>query len=435
MTAGARFVVDAIKHGDRLLATCGLDRGVDTYVVSAPVAGYTHLFDPARLDEIVAPESWAIVQHTLTSDRLSHTGRFPLANPAEIVGGHFRFGDRTVQAPVGEVLRRLQMLTGLQTPRFHARTTRRLGLAEAALAAGVPAAQIHVHPNAKRLSLGAGKPSGEYLYIYARYRHGVVPIASVGVIDHSRGFASDCSLFVERAAMIRDGVRWPSEWSGLRRGAEAAVATAPVVCGDEIVDRHRWMYLARAAVLCLLDGVAPSHSLAGHSVKRVIRMLAAQLLMAVEGTALVDDAIRRSAYAAVADWHTAGYVRRPGSHIGPDEVATQLASRVAGALKQLRAGLTRTVGALRDDIAGDDFARWAHDTYGVATDVLAAHLDRLGRRHRLDTSRVERTGRSIVGYIGYPFAESGVDLETAKLFAQVCGTTPLTQLDQAAQSC
>lgn len=383
----SRFTAAVAGRGYAALPELPLHAGQDTYFVVSPVAGYVHLFHPSA---ILSARNAALTQRTLTCDRIDLAGTSPLANPSEPVSGYFRFGDRHLDEVVHEPLSLLQHLSGFPPERWLVRTTDRLPFRAPLESFGIPGTQIFDRTGTKPLNLGPGRPPGEYLFIYATYRHGIVPVAAVGVVPYGGRYATDASVFTERLAFIASGHRSPAEGQAFTH-LSAALTGDAALSALPPPELHLWTYLTRAVLFCLRDGLRPSHAYAGHYVKRMLRLMAHAAVHLPPNPA----AYRALADASFQDLDAAGYPTPFGERA---DIGATFAAQLTQHHRQLNAALKRVVSAGRRQALTTADAERLRGDLGLRRPWIAAHLERQGLSHTIEPTPVQ----TILGYAGYP---------------------------------
>lgn len=383
----ARFTEYVSARGYTLLPELPLHGGQDTYFVVSPVAGYADLFDPARI--LGSPNS-ALTQRTLTCDRIDLVGASPLANPSEPVSGYFRFGDRHLEEVVRIPLELLRDVSHTSPDRWLVRTTDRLPFRAPLEAFGVPPAQIFDRVGTKPLNLGPSRPPGEYLFIYCAYRHGLVPVAAIGIIPHGGLFATDGAVFTERLAFIAEGQRTPADGTPFQH-LNAALSAHPALGGLEPAAFHLWLYLTRAVLFCLRDGLRASHAYAGHYVKRMLRLMA----HAAVHLDVSPAEYRALAEAGLNDLEVIGYATPTPDR---EDIGAYFAAQLVQHQQQVHTALGRLLDLGRRRLLTTADAARLHGDLGLRTHWAAAYLDRHGVPHAIGS----KPPKAVLGYAGYP---------------------------------
>jgi hypothetical protein len=268
-----RFRTWFTQAGYAPLPECPLIRDGETYFIMSSVAAHLDLFlDPGRRPG----RAYVTTQRTFSCDKMASTGEAPLATPFEVSGSFFRFGDPTPDEAFAVTLAALQEWLGIRPRDLYVRTGPHLGLDQAFRRQGGRRERLILWPRLPPLTLGPGRPTGAYCFFYAPYRHGAVPVATLGFVPLADGLAVDSAFGLERLAWLQEGTPGPLDATPYAALA-AAVRRAAVVAEGSEADTYRWVYLLLALVALWGDGGRPGGRYSGHYVTRLIRELGYRL--------------------------------------------------------------------------------------------------------------------------------------------------------------
>jgi Alanyl-tRNA synthetase len=287
------------RLGYQVLPERPITNAADTLFVMSPIAAHLDLFDRPAAEQ---PRRMATVQRTFSCDKIDETGEYPLATPFEIQGAFFHFGDPNPLDGIQTAFQMLQTLLGIAPGELWFRTTRRLQLDRWLIQAGANPAQIVTWQQAKPLTLGPNRPSGEYVYLYIPHRHGILPIGGLGFLPMENGFAVDSTFSMERITLYAEQALYLTDTSLFSSARWFFQHTAPWNTWD-IRRQHLWIYNSRAIVMLLADGIVPARHYAGHVLKRLIRQLGFSIRHDCVSQADANELI----LAAIADLERSGY--------------------------------------------------------------------------------------------------------------------------------
>ena len=381
------FVERFGRDGYVLLPERPVVRDGETYFIMSSLAAHIEQFAVGRH---TAPARQVAVQRTLSADKIDDAGHFPLANPYEVTGSFFRFCDRAPDAALAVTFGLLRDLIGLGPEALYYRTTDRLGLDLALCRMGARANNVIVWPSLKPLSLGQGRASGEYIYLYAPYRHGVVPVAVLGFIPLPNGLAVDSAFFLERLAMMVEDQPFPFSTS-LFSDLTAAVWDCADLAGCRQRDGYVWVYAMRALVALLWDGAQVGSRYSGHSVKKFVRRLGYSL----GGSTLSLATLRDLTAAAGRGLSELGYDLAGGEAA----IAQTLQAAINGASAQISRELRRLARSIEGAECNEaDVARWEQER-GLRREWIADLLLERGRALPFPLKK----RRCSIKHDGYPF--------------------------------
>jgi hypothetical protein len=372
-----------------LLPEAPVVRDNETYFIMSSIAAHIARFMPHAEP---APARYLTVQRTLKADKIADIGTSPLANPYEISGSFFHFCDPDPLPGLRTAFRVIAGLTGVAAHRLYFRTTERLGLSAALRQAGIPRRQIITWQSLKPLSLGPGRPLGEYVYIYAPHEHGFIPVAALGFIPLPDGMAVDSAFFLERLAMMGEGQRYPTTTSAFQ-DIFAAIRQAPELGQRPERETYLWAYAVRALVALFWDGAQVGHRHSGHVVKKLVRELAATL----HGKSLSAASAADLTEAALAGLRRFGYAI--DSDVGAS-ISGQLREAINQASQQIDREFQRLIAQTKGaPLLEADVQRWERER-GLKREWIRARLGAL----RLPEHNPGAAPALSIKHAAYPFA-------------------------------
>ncbi|HEY0992756.1 MAG TPA: hypothetical protein VGD80_37135 [Kofleriaceae bacterium] len=321
------FLAQGAQDGYSMLPDRSMVReDADTFFVSAAVAANIDLFTPGRHS---APARYITAQRIFSGTRLEDVGRYPLATPFEVSLSIFRFGDDDARPALGFVQRFLRGAIDADPAKMIYLAPHELGLRDAVLASGVPVDHVLSWDRSIPMRLGKGRPEGHYVKLFMPYRHGLIPVATLGLMELDGKMAVDSALFLERFVFVRAGLHHWYEGPDFAPLVEA-VAEDPTLAALEQRERYLWANHLRSIVALLWDGAKPSGKGPGHMIRKLVRQLAGT----IPGKQLGAETVRRIGEAATTCM----------AHLGYDIAGADLAESV---VKLLNPASSQIAGELR----------------------------------------------------------------------------------------
>ncbi|WP_146009635.1 hypothetical protein [Deinococcus planocerae] len=266
--------------------------GGDTYFTVSTAAVHIDLFDQIGH---IGCRSFAGVQRTFSMDKYQGAGKYPLANPLELMASTFLFNERYAADCLAPTLRTALDVFRMDIRDIWFRVSGRNGIPSVLQLAGVAQDHVVISDRLKPLSLGSSRPGGEYIFLYARYRHGLVSLGAFGLIEYEQRFSMDSALFLDRVQFINEAASSPFE-STLFLNTMPAVR---LVLGASFKDEQLrlWAVSIRCLVALIGDGGQIGHRGSGHVIKNMVRSIAYTLA----GAALPPHQVEHLTRAAVQD--------------------------------------------------------------------------------------------------------------------------------------
>jgi len=143
-------------------------------------------------------------------------------------------------------------------------------LLEALSQNGILEENIFVWKSLKPLSIGKNRPTGEYLYTYVKYKHGIVPVMTIGFIPRNETYFIDSAFSIERCAMIREQV-FSLPHTSLYKNSWSFIDQSNLPFSIE--QKYQLIYLMRSVIALMSDGIIPSNHYRGHILKKLLKLI------------------------------------------------------------------------------------------------------------------------------------------------------------------
>lgn len=260
-----------LEHGYELLPEVPMVReSADSFFVMASVAAHMDLFQPGASSE---PAKYRTVQRVFSSSRFEDVGRYPLATSFEVMLSVFRFQDTTSTPALEFTHDFLARSIGASTSDLIYLAPNAMGLREAVLQKGALEEHVVSWDEGIPLKLGKDRGKGDYIKIFLPYRHGLMPVATLGFMELDGGIALDSAFFLERLTVVQEGVRTWYEGSHFAP-LVATVDSVDILKSLPMEEKYLWSNHLRALLALMRDGAVPSAKGPGHTLRKMARQLA-----------------------------------------------------------------------------------------------------------------------------------------------------------------
>lgn len=173
----------------------------ETYFIMAAIAAHIELFDD--LDH-ASRQNYRCRQRVFFGNKLDGVGTTPLANPLEQSLSLFHMKVSSPGEVIQDVLELLFAL-GFRHDSIYVRCAADRDLLSGFRQVDILPDNIFPWQHLAPFRIGSSRPQGLYSYMYIGYKHGLVPVGSIGFI-HSDGFwFTDTAIFQERLVMMLTG--------------------------------------------------------------------------------------------------------------------------------------------------------------------------------------------------------------------------------------
>lgn len=159
-----------------------------------------------------------------------------------------------------------------------------LGLRNDVLSLGISPKRVISWDQSIETNLGDGRPTGYYVKMFYPYRHGIIPIGSIGFIESNGTLSVDSAFFMERLSFVREGLltfyqdRYFAPLTNM-------VNNHKFFADLSFYDKNLWINQMRSIVALLADGATFHSKGAGHALKKMVR----QLAVTIVGKKLPDE--------------------------------------------------------------------------------------------------------------------------------------------------
>lgn len=266
--------------------------GGDTYFTVSTAAVHVNLFDQIGH---IGCRRFAGVQRTFSMDKYEGAGKYPLANPLELMASVFSFNERDAVDCLAQPLKTALDIFQIEIRDIWFRVSGRDNIPSTLQSIGIAQDRIAISDRLKPLSLGANRPGGEYIFLYARYRHGLVSLGAFGLIEYKQRFSLDSALFLDRVQFINENARSPFDSTLFLNTMPAVQFVLKTFLNDEQL--RLWAVTIRCLVALMGDGGQIGHRGSGHVIKNMVRSIAYTLA----GAALPSHQVEHLTRAAVQD--------------------------------------------------------------------------------------------------------------------------------------
>lgn len=294
------FLTMGREKGYEVLPEASLLReNQDTYFVGSAVMANMHLFEPGYH---VFPARYVTAQRIFSSKRLQEIGKYPLATSFEVMLSFFRFGDTDGREALSFTLEFLEKALHIKADRLVFLAPHEMNLRSDVLRLGIPADRVISWDQSLQTNLGEDRPVGYYVKVFYPYRHGIIPVASIGFMKMNDKLAVDSAFFLERLSFVRENL--PSFYSSrFFYPLTYVVRSSSEFSGLSHTDKFLWANHFRSIVALLLDGAELGSKGAGHAMKKMLRQLAGT----IQGKELSRELVLQLVQSAHQCLHELGY--------------------------------------------------------------------------------------------------------------------------------
>ena len=257
----------------------------DTFFIGSAVMAAIDLFESGKHEK---PSQYITAQRIFSATRFEDIGKYPFATSFEVMLSIFRFGDENARPALEFILTFLKETVNVDPREVIYLAPNELGIRHSILELGVPEEQVISWEKSLPLSLGEGRPEGYYVKMFIPYRHGVVPFATLGLMELDGKIAVDSALFLERLDFVQKGLKnW---YEGKHFHAlVTAVGNNPILNQLSQVEQYLWANHIRSFVILMEDGATPSGKGPGHVLRKMTRQLAGTIIGQVLTVEMVQD--------------------------------------------------------------------------------------------------------------------------------------------------
>ncbi|WP_222127314.1 hypothetical protein [Bacillus sp. X1(2014)] len=245
----------------------------DTYYIGSAVMAHMHLFEKKQH----TPASYVAAQRIFSSKRLQEIGKYPLATSFEVMLSMFRFGDTDGREALRFAIDFVCKAINGDPGKLIFLAPYELGLRNDVLSLGISSNRVISWNQSLETSLGDGRPTGYYVKMFYPYRHGIIPIGSIGFIESNGKLSVDSAFFMERLSFVREGL--PTFYQD-RYFAPLMnmVNNHEFFANLSFYEKNLWINHIRSIVALLVDGATFDSKGAGHALKKMVRQLAVTIL-------------------------------------------------------------------------------------------------------------------------------------------------------------
>ncbi|WP_167568701.1 alanine--tRNA ligase [Brevibacillus migulae] len=245
----------------------------DTYYVGSAVMAHMHLFEESNLSRA----TYITAQRIFSSKRLHDIGKYPLATSFEVMLSIFRFGDEDGRDALQFALDFICEAIHGDPKKMIYLAPYELGLRDDVLSLGIPSQHVISWSQSLETNLGSGRPTGYYVKMFYPYRHGIIPVGSIGFIETDGKLSVDSAFFLERLSFVRE--KLPSFYQDQYFYPLTKIVNHHEFFGKlTFCEKNLWINHIRSIVALLADGATFTTKGAGHALKKIIRQLAGTIL-------------------------------------------------------------------------------------------------------------------------------------------------------------
>jgi len=363
----------------------------DTYYVGSAVMAHMHLFEQSNFSRA----SYITAQRIFSSKRLHDIGKYPLATSFEVMMSIFRFGDDDGREA-------LQFALDFVCEAIHGDPKKmiflapyELGLRDDVLSLGVPSHHVISWSQSLETNMGSGRPTGYYVKMFYPYRHGIIPVGSIGFIETNGKLSVDSAFFLERLSFVRE--RLPSFYQDQYfQPLTQIVSNHEFFSKLSFCEKNLWINHIRSIVALLADGATFTTKGAGHALKKIIRQLAGTIL----GQKLSEELGQMLVEAAGQCLTNLGY-RQP---LDAKLIAASIAMQIESASRQILREKNAFVKALRkkkDSMTMEELQQWNSER-GLQLDWL----EKFAMQEEVFLSWPKKEGNYKFRNVCYSFSET-----------------------------
>jgi alanyl-tRNA synthetase len=252
----------------------------DTYYIGSAVMAHMHLFEKQHLTK----ESYVATQRIFSSKRLQEIGKYPLTTTFEVMLSMFRFGDTDGREALRFAIDFVCEAINGDPSKLIFLAPYELGLRKDVLSLGISSNRVISWDQSLETSLGDGRPTGYYVKMFYPYRHGIIPIGSIGFIESNGKLSVDSAFFMERLSFVREGL--PTFYQDRYFAPLMNMVNNHEFFADlSFYEKNLWINHMRSIVALLVDGATFNAKGAGHALKKMVR----QLAVTIVGKKLPDE--------------------------------------------------------------------------------------------------------------------------------------------------
>ncbi|MED3667775.1 hypothetical protein P4499_10665 [Geobacillus kaustophilus] len=295
------FIKMGVSNNYKLIPESPIIRNnADTFFIGSAIMANMDLFEAEKEKKHEIPQKYITAQRVFSANRLEDVGKYPLATPFEVMLSIFRFGDKSVEPSIDFILNFLNLALGIDPSQLIYLAPYELEIRNTVLSKKVPERNVISWENNIPLRLGKNKPQGYYLKIFLPYKHGIIPISTIGFIEGINGISTDSALFLERLSFVKDNlIHWYESEFFIDLTKEVK-AQFPKFNYNEV---YLWANHLRTLMALYYDGVRPEGKGPGHTMRKIIRTLSGTL----SGDKVCDDKALKLISAGIKSLKNLGY--------------------------------------------------------------------------------------------------------------------------------
>lgn len=245
----------------------------DTFFIMSSIAAHIDLFKPGKHK---SPAKYSTIQRVFSATRLDDAGKYPLANSFEIMMSIFRFQDDSALKAIDFVNKFLEKILNINQSEIIYIAPFELDLRKSVLQSGAQEKNVISWKRSIPLRLGKGRAGGEYVKLFLPYKHGLIPIATLGFLIVDNKLAIDSALFVERLEFVKKNIDhcYQDDYFAY---LIKQIKNTPTLKELSFEEQHLWTHHLRALYMLLWDNVKASGKGPGHTIRKMTRQLSATL--------------------------------------------------------------------------------------------------------------------------------------------------------------
>lgn len=244
----------------------------ETFFIGSSIMANMNLFE----ENHQTPAKYYTVQRVFSSTRLDDIGIYPLAASFEVMLSIFRFMDESVYPSVEFIIEYLKESLHIDPNNLLFLAPYELGIREALISMGINKKNIISWNKSLPLKLGNNIQQGYYLKLFMKYKHGIIPCATLGYVRRNNKLDVDSALFLERLSFVSknrnhiyDDIFFIDTINEINN--------SNVLKNLDNTKKYLWANHIRSLLILLNDGLVASGKGKGHIINKITRKLASTI--------------------------------------------------------------------------------------------------------------------------------------------------------------